>query len=150
MNKKSKKEQFIGALMKNSKLTYAQSLELFESLGDDIDSPVSTANKMIADLDNACKKNYNKHIKLPLYGIEVFLQSNEKGKNVSGYIHSDLSNEANDADGDIRGEDLEIYNNSIDIIESLILAHAMAGVDISSLDYIEGLEVTIEKVFNEF
>ncbi len=151
MNKKSKKEQFIGELMKNSNLTYAQSLELFESLGTEMDSPINTAKKILSDLDVVSKKAYNKHIKLPLYGIEVFLLSNDEGEYVSGSIQSELSKEIDDnSEDDIQGTDLDIYNNSIDVVESLILAHAMAGVDIASLSYVEGLEVTIEKIFNEF
>jgi len=40
------------------------------------------------------------------------------------------------------------YNNMIDAIESLILAHAIAGVDIESSSYLEGIETTIDAIGN--
>lgn len=40
----------------------------------------------------------------------------------------------------------ESYNHAIDAIESLVLAHAVAGVDIKSPAYIEGLETAIQAV----
>jgi len=49
------------------------------------------------------------------------------------------------------GEDAESnhdYNVATDAIESLILAHACAGIDVSSLDYLEGLETALEACAN--
>ena len=37
------------------------------------------------------------------------------------------------------------YGNAVDAIESLILAHACAGVDIASPAYIRGIETAVEK-----
>ena len=42
----------------------------------------------------------------------------------------------------------EEYNNSIDGIESLVLAHACAGVDVKSPAYIEGIETAVESCAN--
>ncbi len=42
------------------------------------------------------------------------------------------------------------FNAAIDGIESLILAHACAGIDISSPAYIEGIQSAVEAVGNNF
>lgn len=44
-------------------------------------------------------------------------------------------------------DDIE-YNAAIDGIESLILAHACAGVDIESAAYIEGIQTAVEACAN--
>jgi hypothetical protein len=41
------------------------------------------------------------------------------------------------------------YNSAIDGITSMILAHAVAGIDIESPAYIEGIETAVEAVSNE-
>lgn len=40
------------------------------------------------------------------------------------------------------------YNTAIDGIESLILAHACAGVDVSAPPYVKGIEVAVEAIVN--
>lgn len=40
------------------------------------------------------------------------------------------------------------YNTAIDGIESLILAHACAGVDVSAPTYVKGIEVAVEAIVN--
>jgi len=42
------------------------------------------------------------------------------------------------------------YEAGIDAIESLILAHACAGVDVASGAYIEGVETAVNAVANYF
>lgn len=76
-----------------------------------------------------------KKIKLPCYGIVVSVN----GKNSS--ITSDLHDEPT-------GEHEEEYDAAIDAIESMILAHASAGVDIESPAYVEGIEAAVEAVAN--
>jgi hypothetical protein len=39
---------------------------------------------------------------------------------------------------------------AIDTLESLILAHATAGIRIDSPQYVEGVNTTIEAIFNEY
>lgn len=56
-----------------------------------------------------------------------------------GVITSNLK----DADNDVN------YNNAIDGIESLILAHACAGVDIESNAYVEGINSCIDALRNQ-
>ena len=46
------------------------------------------------------------------------------------------------------GFDLSMYDTAVDIIESLVLAHACAGIDVASEEYREGLAVTIDKLSN--
>ena len=41
-------------------------------------------------------------------------------------------------------EDRESFNNAMDGLESIILAHAVAGIDVTSPDYIEGIETAVQ------
>ncbi len=52
--------------------------------------------------------------------------------------------------GERRSEGDEAYDHAIDGIESLLLAHACAGVDVQSPKYIEGLERALESLANHF
>jgi hypothetical protein len=76
----------------------------------------------------------NKTIKLPCYGIVVTFAPGE-----SGELRSDLVYEL---------RTLGRYIPEIDGIESMILAHAIAGIDIESPAYIEGIETAVEAVAN--
>ena len=79
-----------------------------------------------------------KEIKLPCYGIIVNVE------NGSGSITStDLQTEHQD-------EEDELYNAAMDGIESLILAHACAGVDITTPEYVEGIKTAVEASANNF
>jgi hypothetical protein len=77
---------------------------------------------------------HDKTIKLPCYGIVVTFALYE-----SGELRSDLSS------GHHARNKFDIW---IDGIESMILAHAIAGVDIESPAYIEGIETAVEAVAN--
>lgn len=68
---------------------------------------------------------------------------------VSTGIPSIITSNLKDGDPVNEGGDVE-YDAAIDAIESLILAHAKAGVKIDSKEYIAGLEVAIETVANQF
>jgi hypothetical protein len=46
--------------------------------------------------------------------------------------------------------DTALYNAAIDGLESMILGHACAGMDITTPAYLEGVEVAIEAVCNKF
>jgi hypothetical protein len=86
---------------------------------------------------------------LPCYGIVVNLDTEDSG---AGAISSDLHEE--------RGLEtlrsalarteagFDRYDGAIDAIESLILAHAVAGIDISSPAYIEGVKTAVEACAN--
>ena len=73
-----------------------------------------------------------KRIEMGCNGIVVTLNVEEDGEYDCGVIESDF------------GED----NNMIDVLESLILAHAVAGIDITTPEYLEGVETTIDKILN--
>lgn len=75
----------------------------------------------------------NRFIKLPVFDIEVNLM--EKG---GGTITSSMCS----------SEDSQASRDALDSIESLILAHACAGVDIESPAYLEGIEVAVEAIWN--
>lgn len=68
-----------------------------------------------------------KTIELPCFGIIV------NAAPQVGSISSDLHEE---------GE--YDYNNAMDGIESMILAHACAGIDIETPAYIEGIETAVQ------
>lgn len=82
-------------------------------------------------------------IRLPCFGIEVTLTDH------GGTIKSDL----------LKGADIENPKDAVEAteltaavnaLESLILAHAWAGIDINSPAYIEGIETVVDKIFNEY
>jgi len=80
-------------------------------------------------------------IRLPCYGIILKLARVNRAKEPgSGSIVSDL-----------REPDTAVnrrYNTVIDGLESLILAHACAGVDVESPAYIEGIETAVHAIAN--
>ena len=81
-------------------------------------------------------------IRLPCYGITVTLaRGNGADKPGSGAIASDLRAAGRSA------ADRQ-YNTAIDGLESLILAHACAGVDVESPAYVEGVETAVEAIAN--
>lgn len=75
-------------------------------------------------------------IKLPCYNIIVNIDGN------SGVIFS-LLHESEVIDG--KGDK---YEAAIDALESLILAHAVAGINIKSPAYIEGIETAVDAIAN--
>ena len=72
-------------------------------------------------------------INLPAFGIIINFADG------AGTISSDLHEE---------GEGAKDYNLAMDGIESMILAHAMAGVDVESPAYLEGIETAVEACAN--
>jgi len=72
-------------------------------------------------------------IELPTFGITLDLDS-LGGGNISSLLHEDGAPEE--------------YEAAIDAIESLILAHACAGVDVESPAYLEGVETALQAVAN--
>jgi hypothetical protein len=77
-----------------------------------------------------------KTIGLPCYGMVIELD--DAG---GGTIASDLRYNT-------VGE--EEINICLDGIESLVLAHACAGIDVESLEYIEGIETAVDAAFNHW
>ena len=72
-------------------------------------------------------------ITLPCFGIVVKVIEN------GGTITSNLK-----SDGDS-----PMLTTAMDAIESLILAHACAGIDVASTAYIQGIETAVETCWNK-
>ena len=72
-------------------------------------------------------------ISLPCFGIRIML-TGDGGGAISSDLHPSIESDEECA--------------AWDAIESLILAHACAGVDVTSLAYIEGLETAIDAIEN--
>lgn len=78
-------------------------------------------------------------IRLPCYGITLTLaRENGVEEPGSGSIVSDLR--------DPRTAANQHYNAAIDGLESLIVAHACAGVDVESPAYVEGIETAVDAI----
>ena len=81
-----------------------------------------------------------KLIKLPCYEIEVTLEEKGSGGTISSNLH-----EPHDG-----SDNIDEYNAACDALESIILGHACAGVDIEDLAYIEGIETAEQAIGNNF
>ena len=82
-------------------------------------------------------------IKLPCYGIVVTFAAGDSGELQSGELRSDLSKNSDEVER-FDQPTLNPTLSAIDGIESMILAHAIAGIDIESPAYIEGIETAVE------
>lgn len=75
-----------------------------------------------------------KTIELPIYGIIVEIDE----ANSCGSIKSNLKENNRNTR----------FNAAIDMLESLILAHACAGINIESRGYIIGIETAVDALCN--
>ena len=82
-----------------------------------------------------------KHFKLGIFGIVASVGFNGAGKGESGSITSNLHEE---------GDDVELFNAAMDGIESLVLAHAVSGVNVCSEEYVESVKSAVEACANNF
>ena len=62
-----------------------------------------------------------------------------------GTITSSLHEDQAGADEE---EGFQRYEGGVDALESLILAHALAGVDIQAVGYVEGIKTALEALEN--
>ena len=85
-----------------------------------------------------------RQLRLPCYGIIIRLhREGTSTKLGTGTISSDLKEP-------VRTAADSLYHAAIDGLESLILAHACAGVDVQSPAYLEGIETAVDAVVNHF
>lgn len=85
-----------------------------------------------------------KTIKLPIFDIVLELhESQEDNLWYSGTITSNLHEEVH------AGVETCFYNDQIDIIESMILAHACSGIDVSNQSYLNGIQIVVDKISND-
>jgi hypothetical protein len=83
-----------------------------------------------------------REIRLPCYGMIIRLAPGATpAEPSSGRLVSNLK-----APGKTAGE--RLYNAAIDGLESLILAHACAGIDVNSAAYLEGIETAVDSAAN--
>ncbi len=103
-------------------------------------------------------------IELPIYSIVISVGDEDPerpGCYLGGSIISQLHSECPycsrvtcyaDCDGLESEEDMEErrhYNAMADAVESLILAHVMAGIDVTEPAYLEGVETAMEAIANK-
>lgn len=83
-----------------------------------------------------------KKIELPIYGIVVTLSPDGK----SGRIESELDRDRpDDCDGGSEEDtSYDLFNGAMDGIESVILAHAVAGIDIQAPAYVKGIQTAVD------
>lgn len=81
-------------------------------------------------------------INVPVHGIRIELGEKREDGSRGGTIISVLK------DRDLTPD--HPFNVSMDVIESTVLAHACAGVDVNSTDYLEGLETVVDQVVNRW
>ena len=85
-------------------------------------------------------------IRLPCYGITIRLDRKPSVKEPgSGTITSDLKQDTNAEDANYAE-----YAAAVDGLESLVLAHACAGIDVASPAYIEGIETAVNAIANNY
>lgn len=85
-------------------------------------------------------------IKLPCFGIEVFL-TGDGGGSIEDELQEVIDYE-NESEEEV--SEKQKYNDMVDALTSLILAHACAGIDIKTPAYIEGIETAVENIGNMF
>jgi len=75
-----------------------------------------------------------KIIRLPTFDIVIRIDG-ESGS-INSSLHDDFS------------RNVDAYDHAINGLESLILAHACAGIDVASPAYLEGIETAVEAIAN--
>ena len=78
-------------------------------------------------------------IELPCFGIKVYLEKDGGGGSIETALHE---NPTDNSPEEI--ESCAEYNMAMDGIESLILALAIAGVDITTPAFLEGIESAVQ------
>lgn len=89
-------------------------------------------------------KDGNKIISLPVGNILITITPDGGGGSIISDLHERVSDEIDD------DESYTAYNSAIDGVESMILAHAIAGVDVESTEYLEGIESAFDAIGNNF
>ena len=84
--------------------------------------------------------NFKKEINLPLYSIQVVVYVNKKGVK-TGYVTSKL----NDCIDTKNNKRLRAYKD-MRIIEKLICKHAINGVKINSVSYLNGIKESVNEI----
>ena len=83
-----------------------------------------------------------KTIKLPIHDIIVQITKNGSASIVSD-LHDNIEDDWDDLDPETRD-----YESAINALESLILAHAVARVNIEDPTYIKGIDTAVTAIAN--
>jgi hypothetical protein len=109
-------------------------------------SPGWADNEQWADMREGMiayqRKGQVHRIKLPCHGIVITLgppDPDKPGAFLGAALTSDLT--------PIGGEP-GVWRGAMHAVESLVMAHAAAGVDVQSTAYVEGLETAVEAITN--
>lgn len=81
-------------------------------------------------------------MKIRFSGHCIDIQQYEEG---SGSLTSTLKDKEGAADGD---DDADEYNRAIDGLEALVLAQALAGIDVTTPAYIKALATAVDAIYN--
>jgi len=90
-------------------------------------------------------KGPDREIKLPIGDIKIMLVDAQGTRWGGGSINSSLKEIP--TDGDETEEELariEEYNRMVDALESAILCHAIAGIDVETPQYLEGIKTALD------
>jgi hypothetical protein len=90
--------------------------------------------------------NIGRHITLPCYGIVIDITENGDGACITSDLHKAPMPSV---DSDERERERQ-YDACMDAIESIVLAHVIAGVDVPSPAYIEGIESAVQACANHY
>ena len=82
-----------------------------------------------------------------VYGIVVNL-TGDGGGSITSDLHEFISDDSSDDSSDDDAEQLADYNNAMNGIESVVLGHAIAGIDITTPAYLEGIESAVQGCAN--
>lgn len=75
--------------------------------------------------------------KIELHGVGILIELNNESGTISS-MHRVVEQNNDDKN----------YNHCMDGIESLILAHAISGVDVTNKKYIDGIKTALESCSN--
>jgi hypothetical protein len=93
------------------------------------------------------------HVELQRYGIVVHLgppDPDRPGTFLGGTIESSLEHADPGLTAWSSTPPRDQYLAAVDALESLILAHAVAGVDVTSPAYLEGLDTAVDAISDNF
>jgi hypothetical protein len=88
-----------------------------------------------------------KVLELPVGGIVIALGASNPDR-PGCYLGGRSASQLKEAASDQPTEDLEAWNAAVDAVEALVLAHACAGLDVTSPAYLEGIQTALDALRN--
>jgi len=82
-----------------------------------------------------------KTIKLPCYEIVIKIG---RSREIESNLHYSVTDEIEDRFED--GDEFNLYEAAVGALETLILAHAYAGVNVKSPAYVKGIKSAVEDI----